>query len=530
MRTYRLVMIMKLIIFLSLTLLFWGCGGGGGGGNDGDAGGGSEVIVRYVDQKATGKNDGTSWVNAYTDLQSALTPAPNGQNVEIWVVNGTYKPTSGSDRSVYFIMQEGVDIYGGFTGNEVSRGNRDWEANVTILSGDIGIQSETSDNSYQVIAGANNATLDGFTITGANTINFYNGYCGGMGNWQCSPTVTNCTFSGNTSAFYGGGMYNHYSSPIVTNCSFLNNTSGDAGGGIFNGTNSNPIVSDCSFSGNTAIRGGGVYNSACSAIISNCTFSGNSGDEGGGMYNDDFNDANKIIVVTNCTFSGNSTTYYGEGGGMYNGNGSGLVVDNCTFANNTALDGAGMANGEYNSPIIINCTFSGNTARRSGGGMDNEPASPIVINCLFSDNSAPISGGGMYNSLETSPVITNCTFAGNISQDGGGIFNYALTTTTVTNSIVWGNTSTSGGSQIFIATITGTNVSISYSCVQDGTTDNNNITDDPMLSSSLQLQPVSPCINKGNNVTVPDEVIVDLAGNPRIIGGTVDIGAYEYQQ
>ena len=45
--------------------------------------------------------------------------------------------------------------------------------------------------------------------------------------------------------------------------------------------------------------------------------------------------------------------------------------------------------------------------------------------------------------------------------------------------------------------------------------------------ANLRLQPNSPCINAGDNSYVTGAT--DLDGNPRISGGTVDIGAYEYQ-
>jgi hypothetical protein len=60
---------------------------------------------------ATGNNDGASWADAHTDLQSALTAAPSGY--EIWVAAGTYKPTTGADRTISFVMVDGVAICGG---------------------------------------------------------------------------------------------------------------------------------------------------------------------------------------------------------------------------------------------------------------------------------------------------------------------------------------------------------------------------------------------------------------------------------
>lgn len=124
--------------------------------------------VIYVDHNASGANDGSSWADAYTDLQLALNIGNSGQ--QIWVAEGTYKPTDGTDREETFTTFDGNEIYGGFNGTEGSLSQRDWKTNPTILSGDIGSIGHT-DNSYNVIRaslGGGTCTLDGFIIEGGN--------------------------------------------------------------------------------------------------------------------------------------------------------------------------------------------------------------------------------------------------------------------------------------------------------------------------------------------------------------------------
>ena len=136
----------------------------------------TQATVIFVDYSSTGTNTGASWTNAYTSLQSAVANAVSGD--EVRVAAGTYKPsaypvgrTTTDTREYAFYLESGVDYYGGFDGTETSISQRDYRANVTILSGDIGTANSTSDNCYHVLVSVNESTahtLDGFTITKGN--------------------------------------------------------------------------------------------------------------------------------------------------------------------------------------------------------------------------------------------------------------------------------------------------------------------------------------------------------------------------
>jgi predicted outer membrane repeat protein len=275
--------------------------------------------VYHVKTVASGTGNCQSWANACT-LQTALTGATSGD--EIWVAAGTYKPTTGTDRTATFQLKDGVALYGGFAGTETARDQRNPVANVTILSGDIdNNDSQTpiitdlttvtgnTTNSYHVVTGATSATLDGFTITAgyANGASPYDSGAG-MFNSSSSPTLANVTFSGN-SALNGGGMYNTSgSNPTLANITFSGNSAYEYGGGLFNTSGSHPTLTNVTFSGNSAaVSGGGMYN-AGNPALTNVTFSGNSAPSGAGMYNQSGNP-----TLTNVTFNGNTAA--GNGGG-----------------------------------------------------------------------------------------------------------------------------------------------------------------------------------------------------------------------
>ena len=340
----------------------------------------SEGAVLFVDAGAGGANDGTSWADAYTDLQTALTTAADGD--EIWVAAGIYRPTGDVDRSQSFILRNSIALYGGFSGTEILREQRNWTINETVLSGNIGAPDTNADNSYHVLIGSGTrrtAVLDGFTIGGGNADGAGSDrYGGGMFNDGGSPTINNCIFHGNNAAFLGGGIYNLFpeGSPTITGCTFSENTA-EAGGGILNDRGSSPILRTCVFSHNSAVFGGGaIFNSEdCSTLVTNSTFSNNTARDGGSIVNNTGHSAR--ITITNSTFLSNSAT--AKGGALLN-----VLSD----------------------PAVTNCTFTGNSAAIGGGAMYNDTANPVVMNCTFYENDAFGEGFSMFNN-NSDPVVTN---------------------------------------------------------------------------------------------------------------------------
>ncbi len=419
--------------------------------------------VLFVKANATGANNGTSWANAFTDLQSALASTCPGIT-EIWVAAGTYKPTTGTDRTVSFVMKNGVAIYGGFNGTETMLSQRNWTINITTLSGDIGAVGVNTDNSRHVINNnftsgsplTGSAVLDGFTVTGAYSENVLVG--GGMRNNFASPTVTHCIFTGNamTTAGVGGGggggMTNTNSSPTVTNCTFSNNVvTGAYGGGMLNET-AYPIVTDCIFTGNTVTSGGGggMYNHSSNPIVRSCAFKGNSAGFGGGIGFFQSTTAS----VTNCVFSGNSVGANGGGGAF-------IQQSSCT---------------------LVNCSFSGNLATANGGAVRLWSAgnAPIFINCILWGNSGP-------------EVVTD-----------------AGSSSTFNNCIVQGGCPASATCNSLLNTDP---LFVNQPPVGLGTT------------GDLHLQPCSPAINTGTATGAPT---TDYDNDARPFGAGFDMGFDEY--
>ena len=130
------------------------------------------LSILLVDLDATGANNGTSWPDAFTDLQDALAAA--NADDEVWVAEGTYTPADNGDRTLSFNLKSAVDLYGGFDGTESTREERDWTTHITVLSGDLNGDDATGgnnlENSYTVVYASEvtDAILDGFTIAAGN--------------------------------------------------------------------------------------------------------------------------------------------------------------------------------------------------------------------------------------------------------------------------------------------------------------------------------------------------------------------------
>ncbi|KOS07424.1 hypothetical protein AM493_16275 [Flavobacterium akiainvivens] len=371
----------------------------------------SQSTRRYVKPVATGTGTGLSWENASGDLQAMLSTYLGGQQLEVWIAGGTYKPSrkpgSGlatpNDRDNSF-TSGGSKVYGGFAGTEISLEERDLSitANATILSGDFNdddtydangvITGGYADNAVHVWYGV--ANLDGLTIKG--------GSADASGSFNNTPRQ------------YGGGIYikGDFSVPylitirncIVTGNRSLHTLETSRGGGIYKEGNVDVIFENVTITGNSARAGGGIYTSGSainltfinSTIKNNIAQSGTGSNNGygGGLYIDSPN-----VKLFNSFILNNTAD---KGGAFYCGSNGVGVLYNCIVANNTALieGGAGYTpTGIYNSIVYNN----------SSGVYTNSGLVPAKYSILQGNN---------YQSAETNlPDTTDPLFTDAVNGD-----------------------------------------------------------------------------------------------------------------
>lgn len=341
--------------------------------------------ILFVRQTAVPNGGGTSWNDAYRDLQDALVVAACAGGVvkEIWVSAGTYKPDRGTgDRSATFRLLNGVAILGGFAGTEMDASERRPEINPTVLSGDLGIVGITSDDAYHVVTG--NATdptavLDGFTISGGRATLPPGDGGGGLRIVGGSPTITNCVFSTNTGN-KGGGIYvGTNSTPRLFDCTIVDNAAFSSGGGLYVAAGGQPYFARCRFLGNIASAfGGGIHNNNGRVDLINTVLSGNTASSsGGGIYNQ-----LGTSTLQNCTLSGNTATV--SVGGILNSNGTAVVSNSILWGNNDSGGSLQSSQIDGSLPVLNYSCVMGLTG--SLGGVGNIGDDPLFVDADGADD------------------------------------------------------------------------------------------------------------------------------------------------
>ncbi|HEY3320592.1 MAG TPA: right-handed parallel beta-helix repeat-containing protein [Planctomycetota bacterium] len=401
------------------------------------------------------KHDGQSWATAFRTVQDAIDSAEKLGGGDVWVAKGTYKPTTALDRNASIQLRKGVSVFGGFAGSETQREQRDWERNATVLSGDIGQEGVSTDNSYHVVKGADDAELDGFTISGGTAM---------QQPWGTGGRPGGPPGGGPPGGGHPGG--------------------GPPGGGP--GGRPIHISPEIILSGGAAGSGGGMLNFQCAPTVRNCIFRDNSAGKGGAMYN-----------------------MVGRGGPPRPDARAAPApsVIHSQFINNHAKGrGGGVANDLGTNPTFRDCTFSGNSCDAKGGAMYNDfGCSPTLANCLFVENRS-VTAAAVGNDGASSPLIVHCTFTRNeAAEEGAALYQGSgpANNPVVIGSIFWGNHCENGPAEIF--NWHDNDPQVSGSCVQGGFQGEHNSDKDPLLDADGKLKPDSPFKEIGHTAVTTDE-------------------------
>lgn len=396
----------------------------------------------YVRIEATGLNDGSSWENAYNDLELALDEASNGD--QIWIASGTYRPGNpGDPQSTTFHVRRGIQLYGGFVGTESKLSERNTSKFPTILSADLNQDDiiddfiTNRDDNVSTIMLVENQTntvpiIDGLTFTGGHA-------------------------DGNKEPYQesnGGGLF-LYGAALVRNCSFSQNYSNDRGGALFlvdslGIENADFKIDNCQFLNNHSTSGGAVNvtlltGKVASIIIQRSSFLENTSEETGGGLCVVAAAEGANVLVDSCNFVNNFSSFTGGAiGFMYYGNGNTITTQNSTFSVNQAKVSGGAilmysnrssANNFYD---LKNCVFKNNSTtehykgQAEGGGAvyiatAGENNSANIQSSDFSKNSSMGFGGalGIRNKkpgINLYAEVNNCQFIENTSDNGGGLY------------------------------------------------------------------------------------------------------------
>ena len=468
--------------------------------------------ILYVDSSVTQAGDGSSWASPLKYLSDATSSVNENDAIkEIHIAKGTYYPTgdpSVVDRDLSFeIRRNGIKLIGGYA---PGGGSRDVNLNKTILSGDIGIKGDTTDNSYGVAVmmldtqlGTDSLILDGLNFTAGNAFR--------AGGDEVPESLT---------SIGGLTLSNPFSGSCIRNCNFYENYGSDAAA---------LAVANMTIGG---------YNPLNGVLVENTEFRHNglgvftSTDEG--LHGCIVANMGMPVLYKNCDFIENKSNNYGVATNYLTFDD--VVFYNCNFLRNSSPVASAIGNVFNAKAKIINCLLADNV---NLGGRDvqgsNNPNDYVSTDAVIANLQNCISS--VINSTIVNNKSTTSTMNG-----AGVVYNFYESSVSITNSIIWGNASNGingvGNSQAS---------TVSYSLVENQAAnaamhllDGNNpgpIFQDP-ANGDYRLVEGSVVIDAGLNdslLTALNSVSsnlteggVDLIGNPRL-DSAVDLGPFEYQ-
>ncbi len=344
----------------------------------------------YVDADATGNADGSSWADAYTNLQDAIANL-YANTTEIWIAEGTYKPHA-SDRTKSFTFSlDNLSIYGGFEGIETTLAERNLTANHnTILSGDLNgddtvvniAGTNRLDNSKTVVQiRANGITLNGLSINDGHAIN---------GSSTLDINAAGIYIADATTSF------------TLKNCQINNNVARTAAGiRFYNTNNATIIIENCIINNNLGGYATLYFlvfagNKTLDVTITNSLFT---------------NNVSKNISASVLGYTGSATWIraYTQGSSIT------TTINNCTFANN--IDTGTSANTPERGPLAL--------GRRT---QDNSTHNATINNSIFYGNTG--AGGVVTKSINKGfLLLPNTVYVNNsIGEDNFSNLTYLTNT------------------------------------------------------------------------------------------------------
>jgi len=449
-----------------------------------------------VDASAAPGGDGRGWRNAFQTLQDAVAAAQPGD--EIWVADSLLEVNAQVN------VDKSLSIYGGFSGTESRRAERNSNVKTEI-------KMIVGNNPLFEVSGVI-VKIDGFSFTSNTGLEYV--YDSIFINNGSTVEISSCTFENINGNNCFPRIINN-GSAVIRDCRF--NTNRSSNGAAIYSTGIKLLVYDSEFIDNQG-TGAGIWAHASEVVIENCRFEGNgslSTPEGGAIRT-----VNTDIKIYRSVFISNKAI---QGGALYVTGTSSLNIDGCSFhGNETNSSGSGGAifMHQYNRFIITNSAFSSNSAGNNGGGAIRIFANNthFMANLTFLFNSASTNLGGAMR-LPAGPYTYN--IYNSVFQNASNIYLGANTTVNLYNCFY--KTSAAGG-------ISGdvNHTANPYDCVRDET--------HPFISTTPDtsdfLHPKDLIVDKGFKGSYPVGYTVpssDLAGNTRVRGSAIDIGAYERQ-
>ncbi|MCP4550412.1 MAG: hypothetical protein GY835_28470 [bacterium] len=442
----------------------------------------SSQTVHFVDLSATGSADGSSWTDAYTDIDTAISAASDGE----WVL---VKENATAYTDTPYLLKAGVRVLGGFasslTGVSYDVGARDLDNDITTISaGDSGA----------CLTFVTDAEIDGFWVTdgAANP--------GGAISHD-SGTVDDCT---------------------VANCTFDDNASAGYGGAILLRAHEGWVFSDCTFSNNSGTTYGGAVTlrNGCEVAFNDCTFDSNASSGAGGAVAIRY--TGNDVEFNDCVFTGNEAQGGSGGGGAVYSAGGPVDFTDCSFDSNDASAASGGCchiTGSTSTGTYLRCRFDNNDAWVHGTVIYNDVSSTINLTLCLAHGNSDASSPFYAESTGTMNIL-QCTFSANVCSDGSGgcVDCDTGSTVDVKNTILWNNDPTE-----IIADGTFT---CTYSDIDGGYSGTGNVNDDPNFLGSgddpYQLDTTSDAVDAADSGSMP---AADILGRSWV---TDDMGCYRF--